>query len=45
MGLEDFPPRYGMYTDDTNSTIALSESLIRCQGLNPYDCALNYSLF
>lgn len=30
MGLEDFPPRYGMYTDDTNSTMALAESLIRC---------------
>ena len=30
MGIEDFPPRYGMYTDDTNSTMALAESLVRC---------------
>uniref|UniRef100_A0A6B2L731 ADP-ribosylhydrolase ARH3 n=1 Tax=Arcella intermedia TaxID=1963864 RepID=A0A6B2L731_9EUKA len=45
MGLYHLPPRYGMYTDDTNSTLALADSLVACSGLRPHHVARNYGLF
>jgi ADP-ribosylglycohydrolase len=45
MGIYDLPPRYGMYTDDTNSTLALANSLVEKQFIDPKDIALSYSNF
>lgn len=42
MGIYHLEPRYGMYTDDTNSVLALATSLVQNQGLDPKDCAEFY---
>lgn len=45
MGVEHLPLRCGVYTDDTNSTLALADSLVACQGLDAQHAATNYALF
>jgi poly(ADP-ribose) glycohydrolase ARH3 len=35
----------GMFTDDTEMTLALASSLIECQGLDPQHCAAAYAAF
>lgn len=45
MGIYHLEPRFGMYTDDTNSILALATSLVQNQCLNPKDCAESYSRF
>jgi len=45
MGVEELGKRYGMYTDDTNSTLALATSLVQNSGLNPKAVALKYAEF
>jgi len=45
MGLYHLPPRWGMYTDDTNSTMALAFSLVENQGLWPLHTAHQYGRF
>lgn len=42
MGLYELPARYGMYSDDTNSTLALATSLVEKQGLMALHCAHMY---
>lgn len=37
------PRGYGCYTDDTQMTIALALSIIRCGGVDPEDCARSYA--
>jgi poly(ADP-ribose) glycohydrolase ARH3 len=39
MGIREEGPRCGMYTDDTNSCLALAESVVRCQGVDGADAA------
>eukprot|EP01121_Diplochlamys_sp_Union-15-3_P013282 TRINITY_DN409_c0_g1_i4.p1 TRINITY_DN409_c0_g1~~TRINITY_DN409_c0_g1_i4.p1 ORF type:complete len:346 (-),score=65.15 TRINITY_DN409_c0_g1_i4:86-988(-) len=43
MGLKEV--RKGMYTDDTNSTLALASSLVENKGLVPSHAALQYAKF
>lgn len=38
-------PRTGCYTDDTNCTLALTTSLVRCGGLDANDAARSYTGF
>lgn len=45
MGANHFGKRYGMYTDDTNSMLALATSLVDCQGLDPKYTARMYVKF
>jgi len=45
MGLYHLPPRWGMYTDDTNATLALASSLVEWQGLLPIHSAHQYGRF
>ena len=45
MGIYDLEERYGMYTDDTNSTLALATSLVQKQYLDAKHCAESYSKF
>ena len=45
MGLPHLPPRKGMYSDDTNSTLALAASLVEEKQLDPKMCALKYTEF
>jgi len=45
MGLYNLPNRWGMYTDDTNSTLALASSLVDNQGLWPLHAAHQYGRF
>jgi len=45
MGLYHLPPRYGMYTDDTNSTLALVTSLVTGKRLGPILTAHMYGRF
>mmetsp|Transcript_9609 Transcript_9609/g.23645 ORF Transcript_9609/g.23645 Transcript_9609/m.23645 type:complete len:336 (+) Transcript_9609:225-1232(+) len=43
MGVRHLGGRYGMYTDDTNSTLALAESLAERKAVDPADCARKYA--
>jgi len=43
MGVRHLGFRYGMYTDDTNNTLALATSLAEKKGIDPADCALQYA--
>eukprot|EP01080_Neovahlkampfia_damariscottae_P003039 gene3039-5049_t len=45
MGIYELGERYGMYTDDTNSTLALATSLVQKQYLDAKHCAESYSKF
>eukprot|EP00727_Mastigamoeba_balamuthi_P000159 m51a1_g1014 hypothetical protein (321) ;mRNA; f:615444-617931 len=45
MGVGHLGPRYGMYTDDTQSTLALAASLVERRGLDPQHVASSYSAF
>eukprot|EP01119_Soliformovum_irregulare_P022107 TRINITY_DN749_c0_g1_i7.p1 TRINITY_DN749_c0_g1~~TRINITY_DN749_c0_g1_i7.p1 ORF type:complete len:392 (-),score=96.82 TRINITY_DN749_c0_g1_i7:699-1874(-) len=45
MGVEMLGKRYGMYTDDTNSTLALAHSLVTNKGLDPGHAAKSYGEF
>jgi poly(ADP-ribose) glycohydrolase ARH3 len=45
MGIGHLGPRFGMYTDDTNSTLALATSLVQKQFLDPKHAAESYSTF
>jgi len=45
MGLYHLPQRWGMYTDDTNSTIALASSILQNKGLWPLHVAHQYGRF
>eukprot|EP01004_Peranema_trichophorum_P005427 NODE_4287_length_1193_cov_46.151402_g3783_i0.p1 GENE.NODE_4287_length_1193_cov_46.151402_g3783_i0~~NODE_4287_length_1193_cov_46.151402_g3783_i0.p1 ORF type:complete len:364 (-),score=77.82 NODE_4287_length_1193_cov_46.151402_g3783_i0:100-1134(-) len=45
MGERQSGIRYGMYTDDTNATLALAESLVECQNLNAQSVATKCSEF
>jgi poly(ADP-ribose) glycohydrolase ARH3 len=39
MGIKEEGDRFGMYTDDTNSMLALAQSLVLCGGLNALNAA------
>jgi len=43
MGVRNLGYRYGMYTDDSNSTLALATSLVSKKAINPADCGLEYA--
>jgi len=45
MGVPELGPRCGMYTDDTQSTMGLMDSLVTRGYLDPVHCALNYAKF
>jgi len=45
MGLYHMPPRFGMYTDDTNATLALAFSICEKGGLAPIHAAHMYGRF
>ena len=40
-----YKKRYGTYTDDTNCTLALAESLVEKGKLDPEHIATNYCVF
>lgn len=39
----DTPRGFGRYTDDTQMTLALATSLVRCRGIDGRDCAAAYA--
>ncbi|CAF5136446.1 unnamed protein product, partial [Rotaria sp. Silwood1] len=45
MGVEELGPRIHMYTDDTNSMLALAHSLVTNRGLKPKHAAQSYAQF
>lgn len=45
MGIEELGPRIHMYTDDTNSMLALAYSLVVNEGLKPQHAAQSYAQF
>jgi len=36
---------FGMYTDDTEMTLALASSIVHCRGLDPEHCAATYASY
>jgi ADP-ribosylglycohydrolase len=45
MGIPELGPRIHMYTDDTNSMLALAHSLVVNEGLKPIHAAKSYAEF
>jgi carbohydrate kinase (thermoresistant glucokinase family) len=45
MGIRELGPRKGMFTDDSNSTLALLDSLVEHKHLHPVRVARNYGCF
>eukprot|EP01117_Protostelium_nocturnum_P003146 TRINITY_DN1408_c0_g2_i1.p1 TRINITY_DN1408_c0_g2~~TRINITY_DN1408_c0_g2_i1.p1 ORF type:complete len:369 (-),score=86.36 TRINITY_DN1408_c0_g2_i1:65-1171(-) len=45
MGVPTDPFRKGMYTDDSQTSLALASSLVECTGLNPLHAARSYADF
>ncbi|CAF1331614.1 unnamed protein product [Adineta steineri] len=45
MGIPELGPRIHMYTDDTNSMLALASSLVLNSGLKPIHAARSYAIF
>jgi poly(ADP-ribose) glycohydrolase ARH3 len=45
LGVKELGPRRGMYTDDTQSTMALADSLVTQGKLDPEHAAMNFAKF